>query len=87
VSFDHHSHIIKRRRRRHAGNGEHLGERLDPIWPRSRPAVEAFAAARILLLLLCLRRLERRELVLRIEVVFTFLPAVVDWVRIIRIRV
>ena len=58
VPFDHHPHIIKRRRRHHAGNDEQLRERPGPIWPRSRPAVEAFAAARVLLLLLCLRRLE-----------------------------
>ena len=53
----------------------------------SRSAVEAFAAARVPLLLLCLGAFSTGELVLQIEFVIAFLPAVVDWVRIIRIRV
>jgi hypothetical protein len=48
VPLDHHPHIVKRRRRHHAGNDERLWERPGPIWTRqrSRPAVGAFAAGR-----------------------------------------
>jgi len=82
VPFDHHPHIIKRRHPQHAGNDEQLRERPRPIWPRNRPAV-AFIAARILLLLLYLRRPEsvlRREgcwLVFRIEFETALLPRIV----------
>ena len=88
MPFDHHSHIIKRRRGRHAGNDEQLRERAGPIWPRTRPAVEAFVAARVLLLLLYLGRRECCWLFLRIEFVTGFLPPiVVDRMQIIHIRV
>jgi hypothetical protein len=68
-----------------SGNSEHLRKPPGPIWPRSRPAVEAFTAARVLLLLFYLRRVERRELVLRIEFVIAFMPPkVVNRVRMMR---
>ena len=96
MPLDHHPHIVKRRRRHHAGNDERLWEGPGPIWTRqrSRPAVGAFAAGRVLLLLLLyLRRRKpmRRErywLVFRLEFVAALLPrTVLDRVQIIRIRV
>ena len=62
VPLDHHPHIVKRRRRHHAGNDEQLRERPGPIWTRqrSRPAVGAFAAGRVLLLLLLYLRRRKR---------------------------
>lgn len=96
MPFDHHPHIIKRRHPQHAGNDEQLRERPGPIWTRqrSRPAVGAFAAGRVLLLLLYLRRRERilrwerYWLVFRLEFAAALLPrTVVGRVQIIRIRV
>ena len=94
MPLDHHPHIVKRRRRHHTGNDEQLGERPGPIWTRqrSRPAVGAFAAGRVLLFLLYLRRRKRMRwerywLVSRLEFVVALLPrTVVDRVQIIRIK-
>ena len=96
MPLDHHPHIVERRRRHHAGNDEQPRERPGPIWTRqrSRPAVGAFAAGRVLLLLLYLRRrkrilrCERYWLVFWLEFVAALLPrTVVDRVQIILIRV